>query len=648
MIGFIVFFVILCFIAVLLSVSYYYRSSLSIKQKVGFSFIRVLILLCIIAAFLEPVIKFQRLSPEKPTIPVLIDGSLSMNLFYPETKVIPAAKKLLLSNTSHSDAPQFDLFLFGDSLRKISSSDDIRFNDLHSSFPDLQSKFFKNSQNMIIISDANWTENNPHSDDYTERSVYYVDLPSSKIKPFIDVTISDTISDSDSSVFLKVSPNGYFKNPDNLRISVFEHNERIYHKSTAIDSGYISSTLLVPINKRSTGKHLYRIVASAEKDSVYCENFFLHFIKPHSFTYSYMNQLASLDSRFFKIALQKDSDFIENRNLSKPSDLFIIFKSEAINIAKLTSNGLLLFLGCSPSANCIKKRTPEDAFLLQAGNSDFFPIEHFSIKDFPPPASIFACKYKQKETIDLLSVVCSNNKKSDTVPILFKGIIEKHEFVALTASDFWRWDFWPLSLNGNDDRPFFFSEQLLTIIKTILLRQAENSFFFYPVSERQSIDSLVFAFCVPSNLKTYAEAKMKFSIKSATSSFQFDTTCKLSISGSRVEFFKTRRFNSGNYAYNCELVHDRDTFNYSDSVNIRQIQSEYHVRNQNKELLEQFAHAVRLDSDNTINQFFEKVKMIPRVPIEDYFNITRSWLLLVILFLLFAFEWYLRKKHDID
>lgn len=647
MTGFIVFFFIFCLVTILLSISYYYRSSLSIRQKIVLSFIRVLIILCILAAFLEPVIKFQRLSPEKPSIPVLIDGSLSMNLFCPESSVIPVAKRLLSINKSHSDASQFDLFLFGDSLRGISSSNSIKFNDLHSNFPDLQSKIFKNAQNMIIISDANWTEYNQHSDDFTERSIYYVNLPASKIKPFIEMTIIDSASDSDSSVFLKISPNGYFRNPDNLKISIFEHNERIFHKSTAIDSGYISSTFWVPINKKNTGKHLYRIVASAEKDSVYCENFFLHFIKPHSFTYSYLNQLTSLDSRFFKIALQKDSDFIENSNISKPSDLYILFKNE-VNIAKLPSNKLLLFIGCTPYTNCIKKQTPEDALLVQTENSSIFPIEQFPIKDFPPPASFFVCKNIQNTVIDLLSVVHSKNNKNDTVPILFNGIIEKHEFVALTASGSWQWDFWPLSLNGNDDRPFFFSEQLLTIIKTILFRQAQNSFFFYPVSERQNFDSLVFAFCVPSDLKSYTEAQIKFSIKSAVSSFNFDTICKFNISGSKMSYFKTRRFNPGNYTYNCELVNNRDTFEYSDSINIRQIQSEYHVRSQNKELLEQFAHVVSLDSDSTINQFVDKISISPRVPIEDYFNITRSWLLLSMLLLLFAFEWYLRKKYDLD
>ncbi len=222
-------FFVLCLIILTYSLIRYLRAPISTLLKGAFISIRVLLVIVLILCFTEPVIKYQRLAPEKLNIPVLIDASASMGLFRPESTVIPLFDKLQSINSDSKNNLSFDFFLFGDTLRKFDSKKDLAFHDFQSILPGISSSTFHFAQNFIIISDANWSGKNSLLEESSDRYFYYVPLPSAQAKPYLQISIHDSLDTTTAaSANFKLITEGFSSKTGKLMFSIFEKGKKIY------------------------------------------------------------------------------------------------------------------------------------------------------------------------------------------------------------------------------------------------------------------------------------------------------------------------------------------------------------------------------------------------------------------------------------
>lgn len=644
-------FLALCGLLLVVSLKRYFELSMPGPLKAVFISIRILLVIFLILSFVEPVIKYQRLAPEKPEISVLVDASKSMNLFKPESTIIPILKTLLLKNNSKKNDFSIKFFLFGDTLRTFSSITDCKFTDSKSSAPDVSSAALSSSQHIIILSDANWLINNTLLNRFSEQSIFYIPLPTIQTRPFlrISVPVSKEISVDSTSAF-EIKTEGFTNKKEQISITVFEQTKKIEMKQIVVDSGTLNFSTKVSLPKLKPGKHLFRIVAEIQSDTLRSECFYLHSILPLSFYYLSYNPAPSLDSRFFNLALQRHPEFIKQQNAQNTTDLLLLFSYDtqiAKTISQISKKSIVAFLGCSPcSVNTIPVST--DFQFIKQRSAYETSFNRVVLDEMPPPSMILSIATPSKPIEQILSGVQTFNKHFDTVPILFTGNLNGNHYISLNAISYWRWDFWPLSLSRGEEQPFLFSEYLIETIKEMLLNKISGDFFAFPKAQTDSEDSTVFALSLPSDLPVPIDIDIKVTVQGTTSTYKKASSCKLTSTGSQLQHIKISPLNAGFYTYTCEFKTPQGNFYYSDSLSIEENPLELSVQGQNTPLLNQFAQMTRFSSDSSFIAFLNHLKTAERSPLQEYFQITRSWMILVILFVLFTIEWVLRRKYDLD
>lgn len=315
----------------------------------------------------------------------------------------------------------------------------------------------------------------------------------------------------------------------------------------------------------------------------------------------------------------------------------------------MAATGVLVFLGCTPFQGIEPIPVPSNITFFRPLNSPETDIDKISLNELSPPTYIYPYKENAETVQQMISAALTFDNKTDTLPILFTSKLKQHRFIALSTIDFWKWDFWPLSLSHGEEGIFPFSEPLIATIKEMLLNSISGDFYAFPVNSMQTNDSNTFAIFFPPDISVSEDVTVNFSILNTTTSTHFDTTFKNTTTGSRLQYFKTKTFQPGSYQYRCEISSLSGTkYTYSDFLYVSNDIAEYHVQGQNTTLLDEFSQLVRLDSDSSINSFIQNIKSFPRAPIQDQFQINRTWILLSLLFLLFTLEWVLRKKYDLD
>jgi hypothetical protein len=644
-------FLALCGMLLVISLKRYLELSIPRSLKAIFISIRILMVLFLILSFVEPVIKFQRLAPEKPEISVLVDASKSMNLFKPESTIMPILKTLLRKDRAELNDLSINFFLFGDTLRKFSSTTECKFSDNKSSAPDVSSKALRSSQHIIILSDANWIINNTLLNRFSERSVFYVPLQEIQSKPYLNISVPESKEISvDSNATFDIKTEGFVDKNVQISFTVFEQTKIIKVKRIVADSGTLNFSTKILLPKQTAGKHLFRIVAEIQSDTLLAECFYLNSILPLSFNYLSHNPSPSLDSRFFNLALQRHPEFIKNQNAQNTTDLLLLFSYDSHTtkiISQISKKGIVAFLGCSPcSVNTIPVST--DFQLIKQQRAYETPFNRLVINDIPPPSMTLSIVSPIKPIQQILSGAYTFNKHFDTVPILLTGNLNNNRYISLNAIGYWKWDFWPLSLSRGEEQPFLFSEYLIATIKEMILSKISSNFYAFPEVQTYDEDSTAFALSLPSELPVPTDIDIKVTVQSANSAYKQTSSCKLTSTGSKLQHTRIPPLNAGLYTYTCEFTTPQGNFHYSDSLIVKENPLELSVQSQNTPLLNQFAQVIRFSSDSSLIDFLHTLKTGQQLPLQDYFQITRSWMILAVLFILFTIEWVLRRKYDLD
>jgi len=644
-------FTLLCALLLFLSILRYSRTAIDINMRITFIVIRVLIAALILLCFFEPSFKFSRLAPRKRSVSVLIDNSQSMSLFNPDSSTVPFIDKLKRFSSIEHKNFTFSFSIFGDSLRSFLSNDNYNPADRHSFLPDVSLKSAAAADHIILLSDANWQTNSSLIDKLSARSVFYNPLPSPHQRNSIVIKTDNKKYDSlNVSPILKINLEGY--SADNCKLNVNFHEQQRLIKTTSLtlDTGIIDTAIICILPELSPGKHLFRITASFPGDSVMAETFHLQNVPPAKFYYSLIKESPSIDTRFFSLAIMRHPEFTFSEKVSSKTNLLIAFScsDQTENaISRLPSNGVIAILGCSPECDSFIP-VSSDFKLVGTQNSFLTPLDAVIPDELPPPSGILSCPAALSAKRQLLTTVIYRTQKPETTAVAASGIYKSHNTFILNIRDFWRWDFWPMSHNRGEEQPFLFSELLISTFKEMLINSISGTFFAFPYSTVNPDDSAVFALSLPRDIPVPSDIAVILAIKRAGALIPAYSRHTLTTTGASLQTIKSQPLDTGTYIYSCELTSKGRSFHYSDTLTVRNACRELLVRQQNRSLLDEFAQVIPVQSDSLLYSFLRKLSANGHEPGEEYLHITRSWLLLSLLFGLLALEWMLRRKWKLD
>jgi len=646
---FTILFSVLCAVLLFFSVYRYLNTALNARLKVVFITLRIIIILLLVLCFFEPVLTFNRLAPPKRSVAVLIDNSKSMQLFNPGSSLIPLLETITATASEYKKDFSVSYFTFGDSLQKIHPGTAPSFSDNHSVFPNLSVPQISSAEHLLILSDANWETNTAAVDNLTNRSVFYCALPDASRKPSLALHVQKIKSDTAGTVqALPLYIKGYTARDGLFTVQINEQKTTLRKIRFSCDSGSIDTIITAALPPQKPGKHLYRISVRSETDSLHAEEFILSLVAPEFFTYAFIKEQPSADSRFLSFALQQKTGFKKTETVSASTDLLIFSGANSSYkelIKKMSPSGVAAFLGWAPECDS-GFTVPQDSRILLNMSLYTTPLGAMNASDYPPLSHIVRCKDFPSAQRTLISSIVKKGKGTDTIPVLVTGSFAGHSVLSLNGSGFWRWDFWPLSNNRGEEQPFLFSGMLLSTINEMLLFSSSGSFLSYPVNTSTHNDSMVFALSLPSDLPV--PSGFSVAVTLTNDSYHHASSYTMTSTGSVLQYVNTPPLAPGSYAYSCKLTAQGKTYTCEDSLTVQAGAAEFFVEKQNRALLSQFSQPLTDNSSSSIEQLFQRLKSAERQAVQVHLKISRSWLLLLLLFGAFTVEWFLRRRVGLD
>jgi hypothetical protein len=635
-------FILTCLAVLALSIYRYVKTEIDSRVRFFLITLRVLALITIITAFIEPEFVIERLASKDTPVPVLIDVSESMRLFKPDSSVIPFLDRM--KALGDNGKRKFVFFIFGDSLRPLENKKPL-FTDKKSFFPaDFKSKL-KRSTDLILISDGNWSNSSLHSSIFTEKNVRFIPLPEPVRSPFLQMNAEfPEQCRTGNQVTFKISVEGAVTKKSKIVLRISESGKSIISKDIDVDSGYFNKDIPVQMPASEPGAYLYRIDASVPEYSLHVQKFKIHQILPDKFSFTIYSSGLSLDKRFLTLAFCKDSVMIQNKNETDKTDCLLLFDydrkaEEKIKTVKKT--GLIVFAGCMPCSSSIIKSSTDSRLLIPQSNRD--PVlNETGLERLPSPESIIKPAHNFIKGNCILSLVNKTGKFSDTSSIITISEFTGRKALIVAAKDFWRCDFWPLSVGSGEEDAFVFSNIIISHTEQILGSNLTNRYFAYPVDNSSSSLPVPFSILFPSGITSIGSLlDISFIFSGAT---RHDTTIQIFNSGASHTQIDLFSLSPGLYSF-TSTIKSYSNFTYSDSVLVQPDNSENLVTSQNTAFLKEIGSPLSLDKlDTELSTGKDNSAPVIREP----FRISRTWPLLIAIFMLFAGEWILRRAKGLD
>ncbi|HEX2955626.1 MAG TPA: hypothetical protein VHO70_02270, partial [Chitinispirillaceae bacterium] len=429
---------------------------------------RVLLIFLITIAFLEPSFQFERLSPVNRTIPVLIDNSKSMSLFYPESTIIPFTKSLYaINNKCSGKNNRFAIYTFGDSLKK--AIDSLTFFENRSNFPVLtRNSIIDKSPSIIIVSDANWTNRVQLSSMAETKTLYYIKLPKPHQSCHFYSDVKSSPGSTKDSIHFTFTITGFTTDSQSIILRCVTTDTTLYQKAFAIAPGSVQQTLDFNLKKLFPGLHVLRFQALIN-DSIVNEYRHLQLVSKDMYHYRTRFSTPSLDNRFLQLAFARDSSFMATD--SDTADLLIISNYTGELSKKLSSiskNELLFFAGTLPCQPLRQSTTN----VLIADYSSYSGFNRSGTATLPPISVYHNCL--QLPAARIYAWVSSGQEHPDTIPALFTTTYNDKTALILSLTNFWKWDFYPLVSNFGEENTFAFSKRIVDAVKELLSLQSSS------------------------------------------------------------------------------------------------------------------------------------------------------------------------------
>jgi hypothetical protein len=658
-------FIILFLIALGLASALYYYLFLKRRAPPNFALagLRIGVVLALLAAFFEPTLKFERLKTREDAVCVLIDASESMRLFRPESTVIPLLRAIdSAAKAGTGPAVAVRYFCFGDSLRRCPASGPLRFTDARSDLPaSFEEKDVKDASCLLFVTDGNFTNASLPRGALQEKPCYYVTMPGVvSPRPYLNLELvsyaNNVRLDSGSTAIVRLS--GYRARPGELSLTCREGARVISRRMRPVkDSGYFSDTVAVFLASPRQGRFLYQVTAEAADDSLRASLYLPLTVQRGLFKAKIPETPPLLDRRFLAIALTLKNEWTIAGNDEKDCDaLFAFSAAEGLTegMASLQPRGIVVFFGAMPCSTAAEV-SPATCMLVPNDPLDTL-LSQFDIKEPAPPSALVDCGVsflKAQRTVLSCAYTTTGSRKTmpDTLPFIITGRYKNHNAVAVAAHEVWRMGFLPLSLKKESETPSFM-RYLAAFIQQRLLASLQQDFLCYPAAAGE-YDSCTFSLLVPSDfLESQSEQKNQCSLglrieSMGKSVFDSSYDCS-SLYTSSMPQIKCGPLAHGNYFFKCTLSYGSRRREYSDSLYVAKNVLELSAQGQNTALLGQFALPMNSGDPKALRDLVSSARVSKRASVTDYFQITKSALLLSLCILLFSLEWLVRKKTGMD
>jgi hypothetical protein len=644
----------------------YYLKRTSVFPPSLFLTLRSAIVALLLCAFFQPMLQFTRLETKRNKIPVLVDASMSMRLFKPESTVVPFLRSLDSLKTGVSPL-EYEVFCFGDSLRKIPSSTTPRFCDLQSFLPEtFTEKTIREAPFVLIVSDGNLSNLSSPKGLLHEKTCFFLPLPTVSARPFLcsELLSARECVPLDSPSIAVVRLRGFNPGPRIFQVACRTGSSQILRRNIAADSGYFSDTVSLRLPTGIPGRYVYAVSIDNAPDTLRSVLYFTQTVTPQRFRAKIVSGRPLLDRRFLSIALQADPQWLVNDPDSRRSDALFMFdynETMTDSLTYLRPKGVAVFLGALPCSSRVEI-TPS-SISLRATNPYDTIFSQFVNSSVAPPSQIQLClpPFMSRNRIGLFCLVNSERNPSatpDTVPFLTTGVYKSHSAVAVSGIELWRMDFLPLSVTKESESPTFMSSLTAFIKEQILSNLQDNLAVFPGTPELYEHDSLPFTVLLPADfgssqafIERPAESNgcsVRFIIESGGKQV-LDSVVSLSGIEQRLRSsINLPSLPAGGYSYKCVLTGGPVERFYSDSFYVVANRLEFSVQAQNTVLLGEFALPLKKASAAGVREAQSAYSLTRRATVTEYLEIRQSWLLLVAIIALLGLEWVLRRRKGVD
>jgi hypothetical protein len=646
-------FLILLFLVFCFSLYRTWYSSLTIKRKTFALVIRIILAGCLMLAYFQPSYTFITLSDREKTVLVVVDVSQSMALFDVDSLInrkISSAVARGIQNDLHPPALLF--YGFGDSLRRLSANDPVSFSDRRSFFPDLaHTTAFKAIRNIIIISDGNWTNANFQSSPSPEKEIRYVPLSVIKRHPYcrIEAPSSLRVTSADSSIPLSLRVSGYNPRPVALDITVRNRQRLLWQRTIPADSGTFTNAIVISLPRQAPGTYLFRVNAAIRGErSPVATGDILCRVSAASFTVAFHSSAPSMDKRFLSLAFDRRREWqrVNRLHSSFAPDVLAIMSWDAVarDMIKMYPKAVVAFFGTLPAQS-----------LQTVTLSAFRPIpapEYSSalsrITRLPPPENyIRSSELPYTINRTLVSIDTSTSAYPGNYPLLYDAFFQKHLIFVAAVGGIWRWDFWSQASDEAQDS-LYMSDLIINHLQDLVEYNKNQTLFAYPaLSPIYESDSIRFKIAIPQSFTVRPNRKCLFTITDTANHTIYNVPID-TLQTADNPLITLPGLEKGMYIYRCAMSGDTGVMYYTDTLTIMANNEEYRVMRQNTLLLNEGATpAAFFDSTASSINSFESIIDGPDT-VRQRFHISRSRLLLALIFGLFAVEWALRKWWKLD
>jgi hypothetical protein len=629
--------------------------------------VRIALVAALLCAFFEPVLKFERLETKRNVIPVLVDASMSMRLFNPDSSVLRFLSGLDSLKKAPAGPLVFNYFFFGDSLRELAAATAPAFSDLHSFLPAaIREKTFRDAQFVLIVSDGNLSNLAAPKGLLQEKSCYYLKLPSVSPRPFLQ---SELISspesaplDSPSSAVVQVR--GFNLKPRPIQLTCRQGASPALRRTVQTDSGYYSDTVTLRLPTSRQGRFVYTVTINNVHDTLCSALYFSQTVIPQQLRAKIVSGPPLLDRRFLTLALQNDAQWRIGGAESGECDALFLFdfiENMSQALASLRPKGVAVFLGAFPCSSRVEM-TPSAFSLVPTSIGDTL-ASRIIAAHLPPPSQIQLClppflKHSRCALACLVPAETGTQGRPDTIPFITVGQFKGHSAVAVAGRGLWRTDFLPLSVSRESEAPTVMQYIAAFVKEQLLENLRENLVVFPGAAELYENDSLPFFALLPPDF-----FRGETFIESPGAVNSFSVRCSVDSGGKRVidstyvlaglvqrdrGSFMLPPLGAGTYHYTCSIALGPIQRHYSDSFYVSANRQELSVAGQNTVLLDEFALPLPSADPQAVLKAYAAQSLVRRATVTQNLEIRQGWILLSLILALFTVEWLARRKKGLD
>lgn len=638
-------FIVAVSLVTLLSIYRIVRSDGPRWYMVSVGIMRVLAGLFLIIAFIEPVVSIQRLpDPDRP-VPVLVDASKSMALF-PVDSIIRRFRSAAESPGTGGQKRRFTWYLFGDSLRACDDLSTYQSSDKKSTLPETGSSAgLLDADELVVISDANWTNPSPVTSSFSSKSVWYIPLSPSRLPPFLVCRAPDTINTSAGSPFrLSLSLRGNLSAPSVITVTAAENKKESVVDTCMVAAGRFSRQCLLELPAPLPGLHIYRITAAASSDSLTRTEFVCNHAVTSAFTCTVFSEEPSLDARFIRLALARNSELslLRGKSGRSSADIAFFIGPGRPPAASMPLSGLSVFLGCLPGSTIPVRSSKGFHFFIPDSHPS--PFAQLPLEELPPVTEMV-----QNPSVHPVEPYISCALSGDTLPVLFRGTYRGRELIACTFTGFWKWDFLTLSHTLGEADMFSFSRRLVSVITSTMHSMQTDTLLLFPNGTPAEGSPGDFSCILPALVGHSGRSQLRCSVTGPNGIVTGDTVLELFPTTALFQKITLPALSAGSHTVRCTLVTADTSLAAETAFPVYPDNTEMLVEGQNEHLLREIGQPLDIDSIRSSVLFSPRSDgYLSADHVTETFPITRTWWLLSALFLLFGTEWILRRVAEFD